>query len=380
MIVQHFLRWVDTARVSERAAAAGALARAYISADLSFEDRCAAEAALTLLLDDPSPKVRAAMAEAMSLSRRAPLQIVHALAGDQPEVAGLILARSPLLNDNDLVDHVAGGSAATQRLIAMRPSVSMAVSAAIVELGSPEICLALLENDGAEVAALSFRRMAERHGHAAELRTRMLSDRRLPADTRYSLLVSLGEALRSAPLVRASIGEARAERVTKDACLKASLAVIDGTAPEEHAALVEHLRLRGHLTTNFIVRAVACGKIDFLGAVLVALTGQDINRVRVLLAGGRDTALQALLRQAGLAETTHGVLLTALKIWREVTAGKRIAGPQEVSWLMLKAIGATPGQGGPCEEHRAVAGLLKAIHFDALRENARSHAGAIAAA
>ena len=96
MVVSHFLRWIDTAKVSERAAAASALARAYINADLPFEDRCAAEAALTLLLDDPSSKVRFALAEALSMSRHAPIQIVNALASDQPEVAALVLARSPL--------------------------------------------------------------------------------------------------------------------------------------------------------------------------------------------------------------------------------------------------------------------------------------------
>ena len=37
------------------------------------------------------------MAEALSMSRHAPLQIVSALASDQPEVAAVVLARSPLL-------------------------------------------------------------------------------------------------------------------------------------------------------------------------------------------------------------------------------------------------------------------------------------------
>ncbi|TIV73777.1 MAG: hypothetical protein E5V93_17635, partial [Mesorhizobium sp.] len=36
----------------------------YINSDLPFEDRCAAEAALTLLLDDASSKVRQALAAA----------------------------------------------------------------------------------------------------------------------------------------------------------------------------------------------------------------------------------------------------------------------------------------------------------------------------
>ncbi|RWF37690.1 MAG: hypothetical protein EOS66_33615, partial [Mesorhizobium sp.] len=114
MVVSHFLKWIDTARVSERAAAASALARAYINSDLPFEDRCAAEAALTLLLDDASSKVRQALAEALSMSHHAPPQVISALAADQPEVATLVLARSPLLTDADLVERVVCGQKATQ--------------------------------------------------------------------------------------------------------------------------------------------------------------------------------------------------------------------------------------------------------------------------
>lgn len=373
MVVGHFLKWLGTARVAERAAAAAALARAYVQNELPFEDRCAAEAALTLLLDDPSAKVRLAMAEALSMSRHAPVQVVSVLAGDQPEVAGVVLARSPLLTDSDLIDRVACGLPATQKLIADRPLVSMAVSAAIAEVGEPEACAALLANIGADIASLSFRRMAERHGDLALVREALIVDPRLPSDCRHMLLVKVGEALKRAPLVAALMGASRAERVMREACIKASLTLIDGTRAEEHAALVEHLRLRGDLTSGFLVRTIAYGKVDFFGAALVALTGQAESRVRALLAGGKDVALTALFRSAGLSAATHGVILTALKVWREVANGKRLAGAQEVSWLMLQQLGDTPAE-------RDLAGLLKSLHIEALRDNARRHALAIAAA
>jgi uncharacterized protein (DUF2336 family) len=373
MVVSHFLKWIYTARVGERAAAAAALARAYIDRDLPFEDRCAAEAALTLLLDDPSSKVRLAMAEVLALSRHAPLQVVSALASDQPEVAALILARSPLLTDADLIDRIASGQKATQKLIANRPNISMALSAAIAEVGDADACAILVANDGASIAALSFRRMAERHGHVGSLRETLIADRRLPADCRHMLLVKLGDALKQSPLVLALMGSARAERVLKDACVKASLTLIEGTKAEEHSALIAHLQVRGDLTASFIVRTVAHGKVDFFGSALVVLTGQSEERVRAILATGNDVALSAVFRTAGLSETVHGVLIRALKVWREVAKGKRVAGAQEVSWLMLKELGGHDATGD-------LAGLLKSIHLDALRENARGHALAIAAA
>ncbi|TIO75672.1 MAG: DUF2336 domain-containing protein [Mesorhizobium sp.] len=373
MIVSHFLKWIDTARVSERAAAASALARAYINSDLPFEDRCAAEAALTLLLDDVSAKVRQALAEALSMSHHAPPQVIGALASDQPEVAALVLARSPLLTDADLIDRVACGQKATQKLIANRPAVSMSLAAAIAEIGEPEACATLIANSGADIASLSFRRMAERHGHLPLVREALIADARLPADCRHTLLVKLGETLKGSPLVLALMGAARADRVMRDACVKASVTLIEGTRAEEHAALIEHLRLRGDLTASFIIRTIAHGKVDFFGSALVALAQQSEHRVRALLASGHDVALQALFRSAGLAAATHGIILRALKVWREVANGKRIAGVQEVSWLMLNELGGQSAEGD-------LAGLVKSIHLDALRENARGHALAIAAA
>ncbi|MBN9217569.1 MAG: DUF2336 domain-containing protein [Mesorhizobium sp.] len=373
VVVSHFLKWIYTARVSERAAAANALARAYVNSELPFEDRCAAEAALTLLLDDASSKVRLAMAEALSMSHHAPLQIISALAADQPEVAGVVLARSPLLTDADLINRVAASQKATQKLIADRPLVSMALSAAIAEIGEAEACAVLLGNSGADIASLSFRRMAERHGHLPLVREALISDVRLPADCRHMLLVKLGETLKTSPLVMALMGAARAERVMRDACIKASVTLIEGTRQEEHAALIEHLRLRGDLTASFLIRTIAHGKVDFFGSTLVVLGQQSEQRVRALLAGGHDVALQALFRNAGLAAGTHAIILRALKIWREVANGKRVAGVQEVTWLMLKELGGQSAEGD-------LAALVKSIHLDALRENARGHALAIAAA
>ena len=54
--------------------------------------------------------------------------------------------------------------------IAGRALVSKSVSAAVAEVGCAEACLTLLGNDRADIASLSFRRMAERFGAMPKLR------------------------------------------------------------------------------------------------------------------------------------------------------------------------------------------------------------------
>ncbi len=111
MIVRDFLQWVRTAPASERAEATSALARAYLYSDLSPDDLAAAEGAMLMLLDDPSPLVRRALADALAASPSAPPAIVVALAADQPQIAAPVYALSPLFVDADLVDAAATGRA-----------------------------------------------------------------------------------------------------------------------------------------------------------------------------------------------------------------------------------------------------------------------------
>src|ERR671939_636601 len=91
MIVRHFLQWVRTAPAAHRADATSALARAYLHSDLSSDDRNAAEGAMVMLLDDPSPLVRHALADTLGSSRDAPATVVHALINDQPDIAAIVL-------------------------------------------------------------------------------------------------------------------------------------------------------------------------------------------------------------------------------------------------------------------------------------------------
>ena len=77
MIVRQFISWIRTAPAGERAEATRALARAWLISDLSEDDRIAAEGALLMLLDDPSPLVRQAMAEVFARSAEAPAAIAQ---------------------------------------------------------------------------------------------------------------------------------------------------------------------------------------------------------------------------------------------------------------------------------------------------------------
>ena len=252
MIVRQFLQWIRYAPPGERAEATSALARAYLHSELSPDDLAAAEGAMIMLLDDPSPLVRRALADVVAASPNAPPVVVHALAVDQPEIAAPVLALSPLLQDDDLVDLVATVHPQAQAAIAKRATLPRSLAAAIAEVGSEEACVALLENSDADIAQLSIDRLVDRFGHLASIRENLLDRDDLPMATRQALLSKLSQTLAGFVTERHWMGPEHAEYAAREACEKATVALAAETPYEEIGALVQHLRKSGQLTAGMI--------------------------------------------------------------------------------------------------------------------------------
>jgi uncharacterized protein (DUF2336 family) len=317
MIVRHFLQWVRTASAAERGEATAALARAYLYSDLSPDDRAAAEGALIMQLDDPSPLVRAGLARALAFSENSPPSVILALAADQPEIASWVLEHSPLLLDADLVDAVATGGAALQIAIASRADLPCAVSAALAEVGSAEACLVLVENAQAEIVPWSHDRIVERFGHLAAIREAMLARDDVPAPTRQALVAKLSETLAGFVAAREWLEEDRAQRVAKEACEKATVTLAAVAPGHEIRPLIRHLRESGQLNAGLILRALLSGNVEMFEEALAELSGLPLARVSALVHDKGSAAFHALFHKAGLPASTYPAFREAVEAMRE---------------------------------------------------------------
>ncbi|WP_111799542.1 MULTISPECIES: DUF2336 domain-containing protein [Agrobacterium] len=316
VIVQAFLRWSEKAGSTERAKAANALGRAYLHSDMARENRDAAYMAMTYLLDDPSPRVRLALAEALADDPDAPRAILVSLAEDQPEIACTVIARSPVLGEADLVDLAGRGESLTRAFIAARRGLPRGVCAALAEVGDLPETMILLENDDAFITPFSLRRIAERHGCNADIRDLLLCREVLPADTRHLLMARVSEALAGSALVHALIARNRADSIFREAEDSATILIAANVSSPELPALVEHLRQRLELTPALLIHAVCSGRLEFFTAAMVNLSGLDDRKVRAILATGRPHALKALFQSVGLLGDVVDVFIEATLMWR----------------------------------------------------------------
>lgn len=377
MIVRQFISWVRTAPAGERADATRALAQAWLVSDLSEDDSAAAEGALLMLLDDPSPLVRQAMAEIFAWSEDAPAAIVRALSCDQPSVALPILEFSPLLIDADLVDIVATGSVDVQSAIARRMHLPVSVCAALAEVGSASAVLELIENLYSEIAPLSLDRIVERFGHLAAIRETLLSQDDLPAATRLVLVGKLSETLAQFVTARSWLSADRAERMTAEACERSTMNIAAQSSGDDLGGLLRHLRTTGHLTSGLILRALLSGNFEMFADALVELSGLPRARVYALVQERGGSGVTALLQRAGLPVSTFPAFRAALAARNEIGFSATIDGTVRLSRRMVERVLTSCEMSADIAEPLLI--LLRRFATESAREEARLFCDELAA-
>jgi len=371
MIVRQFLHWVRTAPPGERAEATSALARAYLFSDLGPDDRSAAEGAMIMLLDDASPLVRQALAEVLASSPKAPPAVIQALAGDQPDVAVIVIERSPLFIDADLVDLVATGTPAIQAAVARRVALQCAVAAAIAEVGSPESCLILIENPEAEIALFSIDRIVDRFGHVAAIREALLWRTDLPAPTRQALVSKLSATLADFVAARAWLETDHAHRIAKEACEKATVALAAQSPAGETGPLIRHLCASDQLTAGLILRALLSGNVVLFEQALAELSGLPLGRVRGLVHDNGGAGFRAIYDRAGLPASAWPAFRGAIEAMREASHAEP-GGASQLKRRMIERV-LTGCKDAEIGEVEPLLTLLRRFATEAAREEARRY-------
>ncbi len=374
MIVRKFILWSESASARARADGVSALARAYLYGEMQPEESAEAEQALHAMLDDPSPLVRRALAESFAGAAHAPPAIILGLALDQSDIASVVLARSPVLTDAQLLDCATVGDAVAQAAIALRSELSPTVCSAVAEVAPREALITLAVNEGANLPEFAMRRMIERFGEDAELREALLARSWIPASARAAIAAAAARQLAQYAAKRNWLSPARSERIAKDSRERAAMIIAAGCAAYsgETAALAAYLRVSGQLTASLALRALLCGQSGLFAATLAELTGMGPRRVEGLMREPASTAFAALYARAGLPPPMLGAFRAALLALARNERGAPDEAAEEGA-LRLPLIHAALAA---CEAARdagldRLTALLRRFESDAAREASR---------
>lgn len=366
--VRHFLAWARSASEEQRAEAAVTLAWAYRYIAHPDELHFDLELCIAALLDDPSPAVRYALAEAIAGVPDAPRHVVIALADDRPDIAAIVLGRSPALTEAELAHYAWTGEECVQAAIARRKDLPPLAAACLVEAGGVDAVMAMIANRQARLPAAVFRRAAERFGAEPTVRNAMLQRPDLPAWIRCDLIEAAAAA--SAALFAGSqIKPARIEKMVRSATNRSIVRAASGCSPEELRDLIRHLRKKGTLTVALLMRALASGEIAFFEQAAAELAGMDIRHVAALVRDPLGSGFAALIRRAGLPFYCIAPFAAALSALCDL----RIAGcGKAVRLVVLRVIQCCEHM--PAPERAALLALLRSLEKEAALDDARMFA------
>jgi uncharacterized protein (DUF2336 family) len=310
MVAYHqFVELSQSTDSEARGQAAHLAALAYLAHAGPADEQAALYASLVGFLDDPSVKVRAALAYGLLHTSAAPRPIILALLHDSGIIARAVAQYCPALLDADLMAFIRDAEPALQMAVAMRENLSARVAEGLLDRRDRDVSLKLLRRTDAVLSATSLLRLAEEIGRLdADVRGALLARRDLPAAARLLLVEAVAETLKGIRLVKGAIQPKRLDKLLRDLTDTALTTIGEHAAGEPRAAYAVKLIEAQRISTRVMLHAIINGHVMFFADCIAALSELSRDKVFTLLETGSRAALNALLSRCGMKEGVRNLV------------------------------------------------------------------------
>jgi uncharacterized protein (DUF2336 family) len=272
--------------------------------------------------------IRARLAQSLADATWAPPALINILALDEIEIARPIIARSPILQDHDLIRLLVQATLEHQIEIARRPQLSPAVVDAILAKDESAVLTALASNPTAQISPEGLRRLVDKARDVVALRSPLARHPNLSSDLAEQLYLWVGRALRDSLTSRFQL-DAEKLAGAVEVSLRAAHA---GAAPadkprveqaeereEMEAALVEKLDAAGQLRPGYLLRVLRERRLPLFLFALARLGGFDVRQVRRAVDSNRPELLALACSAVGIDRSVFPTILAHV---RELNGGR----------------------------------------------------------
>lgn len=323
---QQFVELSQSGDSEARGQAAHLAAQAYLAHTGPADEQAALYAALIGFLDDPSVKVRAALAYGLLHTTAAPRPIIMALLHDSAVIARAVAQYCPALLDVDLLPFVRQAEPPLLLAVAMRESLSPRLAEAVLERGDREVALKLLARNDLRLSPAALLDLAERSGVGdAAVRGALLARPDLPAAARLLLVEAVIAALRDVRLVKGAVQPGRLDRLLRNAGDTAVTAIGEQADGRPRAAYASRLIEGQRVSTRVMLHAIINGHVMFFADCVAELSEVSRDKVFTLLESGSRAALNALLARCGLGEAVRNLVARLVFLARDADLADDVA-------------------------------------------------------
>lgn len=275
------------------------------------------------LVGQVEAEIRKSLSERLAEADWAPPALINILALDEIEIARPVIAKSPLLKDQDLLRVLLESTVEHQIEVARRPRVGATVVDAILDRSEPAVLTALAGNPTADISEPGFRRLVEASRRVAALRAPLTRHPRLNQELAKQLYTWVGQALRQAigerfridPIeLDSAIAEAVKQATLGGAPTIAAVTQSDPQRDEMERRLIAKLDAAGQLRPGYLVRAAREGRISLFENAMAVLGNYPVQDIRRAVAAEDAELLALACASVGIDRAVFPSMLSEIRI------------------------------------------------------------------
>lgn len=280
--------------------------------------------------------IRRRLSERLADADWAPSALINIMALDEIEIARPIIARSPVLQDHDLIRLLVQATLEHQIEIARRPRLQAAVVEAIIDRDEPAVLTALAANDTAEISSNAMGKLVDRSREVVALRSPLARHPRLSSDLAEQLYLLVGRTLRDALIGRFQLDPTKMQSAVDEALRAAHRGEADSEVgpieldedrEEMERSLIEKLDSAGQLRPGYLLRVLREGRLQLFVMALARLGKFESNQIRRAIDSSRPELLALACSAVGI---DRSVFPTILEHVRQLNGGRPGGGEEGV--------------------------------------------------
>jgi uncharacterized protein (DUF2336 family) len=288
------------------------------------------------LVVEAEREIRRRLSERLADADWAPSALVNIMALDEIEIARPIIARSPVLQDHDLIRLLVQATLEHQIEVARRPKLPAPVVEAIINRDEPAVLTALASNDTAEISPDAMRRLVNRSSEVVALRSPLARHPRLSSELAEQLYLLVGRALRDALMGRFHLDPEKMRTAVDDALRAAHRGEADGDVgpveldedrEEMERSLIEKLDSAGQLRPGYLLRVLREGRLQLFVMATARLGKFEPGQIRRAIDSSRPELLALACAAVGI---DRSVFPTILEHVRQLNGGRPGGGDEGV--------------------------------------------------
>ena len=305
-----------------RREAAGQVGSLLSSGELALPERETALAILGELVHDLEIEVRRALAMHVASCATLPSAVARIIAQDVETISLPFLRVSPALLDEDLIAIIQTGNLAKQIVIARRPTVSGAVTGALIGTHNVTVVATALQNGEAAISESAYHQIVDDCGGDGIVQNLLVERATLPLTVIERLIAAVSDLLRDRLIEKHGLPPDIAAELLNQARERALLqGAVSVPRVFDVEAFAARLRRKGQLTPTLLMRALCLGDRNFFDAGMAALAGISLESSVELVADRGPLGFRALYEKAGLPPEFFRAFRAALDVLANLRHG-----------------------------------------------------------